>query len=68
VAFTWGSFQFKAILKTMTQKFTLFDANGKPMRCECDLTLEQVLEQEEFGSASAPGAAAASSSSSSWLR
>jgi hypothetical protein len=57
VAFSWGSFQFKAILKTMTQKFTLFDTNGKPLRCECDLTLQQVEDQAELGSPAGPVAA-----------
>ncbi len=65
VAFTWGSFQFEAILKTMSQKFTLFDANGKPLRCECNLTLQQVKDQDEFGSASAPGAAGGSAATNS---
>jgi hypothetical protein len=57
VAFSWGSFQFKAILKTISLKFTLFDTNGKPLRCECDLTLQQVEDQAELGSPAGPAAA-----------
>jgi len=41
VAFEWGRLYFEAIITTMTEHFTLFMADGTPVRCEVDVTLEQ---------------------------
>lgn len=59
VAFEWGRLFFKAALTNMTQKFTLFDANGTPLRCEVDITLEQMVDIDDYGPQS-PAAAGAS--------
>lgn len=48
VAFSWGRLYFKAIITSMTQKFTLFDADGTPLRCEVSVSLEQYLDASEF--------------------
>lgn len=63
VAFEWGRLFFKAALTNMTQKFTLFDANGTPLRCEVDLTLEQMVDIDDYGPQS-PMAAGASQTAS----
>jgi hypothetical protein len=47
VAFEWGKLYFKAIITTMSEKFTLFDGNGVPLRCVVNITLEQFLDTEE---------------------
>lgn len=47
VAFQWGRLYFKAIITSMSQKFTLFDPNGVPLRCEVSVTLEQFLDIEQ---------------------
>lgn len=52
VAFEWGRLYFKAVLTNMTQKFTLFDEFGTPLRCECDLTLEQMIDVDDYQSSS----------------
>ncbi len=49
VAFEWGRLYFKAVLTNMTQKFTLFDDQGMPLRCEVDLTLEQMIDVDDYG-------------------
>jgi hypothetical protein len=47
VAFEWGKLYFKAIITTMSEKFTLFDPNGVPLRCVVNVTLEQFLDVAE---------------------
>lgn len=53
VAFEWGRLYFKAVLTNMTQKFTLFDDQGTPLRCEVDITLEQMIDIDDYGPQSA---------------
>lgn len=48
VAFEWGRLYFKAIITSMTQKFTLFTADGTPIRCQVDISLEQYVDENEF--------------------
>jgi hypothetical protein len=48
VAFEWGRLQFKAVITTMSQKFTLFKADGTPVRCTVDLTLEQKNDIDDY--------------------
>lgn len=48
VAFEWGRLYFKAIITSMSQKFTLFLADGTPVRCQVDVSLEQFLDENEF--------------------
>ncbi len=47
VAFEWGKLYFKSIITTMSEKFTLFDTNGVPLRCVVNITLEQFLDIAE---------------------
>ncbi len=49
VAFSWGRLYFKAVLTNMSQKFLLFDDRGTPLRCEVDLTLEQMIDIDDYG-------------------
>jgi hypothetical protein len=48
VAFKWGSFYFRAVLTSMTQKFTLFTEDGMPVRCQVDVTLEQKIDVDDY--------------------
>lgn len=47
VSFEWGSIQFKAIITSITEKFTLFDAKGTPLRCEVNIDLQEYLQSEQ---------------------
>lgn len=47
VAFTWGSFYFRAVITNISQKFTLFDKGGIPLRTTVDVTFQQVEDPEE---------------------
>jgi hypothetical protein len=46
VAFEWGRLYFKAVITRLSEKFTLFDIQGTPLRCEIgiDLTLYEGLQ------------------------
>jgi hypothetical protein len=48
VAFEWGRLQFKAVLTNMSQKFTLFKSDGTPVRCTVDITLEQMIDVDDY--------------------
>ncbi|XWX02534.1 hypothetical protein VZO05_08440 [Aggregatilineales bacterium SYSU G02658] len=41
VAFSWGRVYFRAVVTSMTQRFTLFKEDGTPLRCVVDITMEQ---------------------------
>lgn len=46
VSFRWGTaWTFKAVITSITQRFTLFTSDGKPVRATLDVTFQQV-EQE----------------------
>jgi hypothetical protein len=47
VAFEWGVVYFKAIIQNISQKFSAFDAEGTPVRCEITVKLEQYVEDDE---------------------
>lgn len=47
-AFQWGTFYFEAVIKSMTQKFTLFLADGTPVRTTVDITLEQLIDKDDY--------------------
>lgn len=47
VAFEWNRLYFKAIIKQMSQKFTLFSDKGVPLRCEVSVTLQQYVDEED---------------------
>lgn len=39
VEFTWGSVSFKGYIQSMSQRFTMFNMFGKPVRATVDITL-----------------------------
>lgn len=43
----WGALSYKAQLKTMDVKYTLFAENGDPLRAEVTLTLQEYQTSEE---------------------
>lgn len=45
VMFEWGKLHFKAIITSMTEKFTLFTDKGIPLRCQVDISLQQYLDE-----------------------
>lgn len=47
VAFEWGKLYFKAVITSLSQKFTLFTPDGTPVRCTVDITLEQKVDIED---------------------
>lgn len=48
VAFEWGGFQFFAVIKSITQKFTLFTKDGTPVRAEVEINFSQHLDTTEY--------------------
>lgn len=48
VAFEWGRLYFRAVLTSMSQKFTLFTEEGKPVRCQVEVTLEQLIDIDDY--------------------
>ncbi len=48
VAFEWGGFRFVAVITNMTQKFTLFDKDGKPVRAQVDVTFTQYHDVKDY--------------------
>jgi hypothetical protein len=54
VVFDWGKLHFKAIITSLSQKFTLFTDIGIPLRCTVDVDLRQYLDEPgETGTAQA---------------
>lgn len=49
VLFRWGqSWSFKAVISSITQRFTLFLPNGTPVRATLDVTFQQVEEDGTY--------------------
>lgn len=48
VVFEWGVFEFFAVIKSVSQKFTMFLMDGKPVRAEVDITLSQHMDSDEY--------------------
>ena len=48
VAFEWGRLYFKAIITKMDQKFSVFLADGTPVRCTVTISLDQFVDENEF--------------------
>lgn len=45
VRFQWGpAWSFEAVITSITQKFTLFSADGTPVRATLDVTFQQVVD------------------------
>lgn len=47
VVFEWGKLHFKAIITTMSEKFSLFTDTGTPIRCTVSVTLRQYLDEAD---------------------
>lgn len=47
VKFVWGTFSFKAVIVSLTQRFTLFLHDGTPVRSIVDISLQQVSDAED---------------------
>ena len=46
--FTWGSFAFKGVVKSIKTTYSLFLATGIPVRATADLTMQAVYEKQEI--------------------
>lgn len=47
VVFEWGKLHFKAIITTMSEKFSLFTDTGTPIRCTVEISLRQYLDEKD---------------------
>ena len=47
VVFEWGKLHFKAVLTSMSEKFTLFTDAGIPVRCTVEISLRQYLDEAD---------------------
>lgn len=47
VLFVWGNFTFRCVIQSLGQKYTMFLADGTPVRCECALKMLQVQSESE---------------------
>lgn len=54
VAFKWGRFYFRSVITNMKQKFTLFNPNGVPIRCNVTLKLEQKIDIDDYQGQDSP--------------
>jgi hypothetical protein len=48
VIFSWGLFQFYAVITSCTQKFTLFHSTGIPLRAEVQIEFQQHLRSDMY--------------------
>ncbi|MCX6045118.1 MAG: LysM peptidoglycan-binding domain-containing protein [Chloroflexi bacterium] len=48
VVFEWGVFSFVAFITNMTQKFTLFNKDGMPLRAQVDVTFTQYVDVNDY--------------------
>jgi hypothetical protein len=44
VRFVWGKMHFRGVLESLSQKYTMFLADGTPVRCECGIKIRNVKE------------------------
>lgn len=47
VIFSWGSFHFQAIVQSISQRFTMFAANGHPVRATLNVTFKKYRKLSE---------------------
>lgn len=51
VRFEWGDFSFQAVIESLSQRFTMFDAGGKPVRATLNVSFKQYRPlSEQFAS------------------
>lgn len=49
VRFEWGSYwSFDAVITTMNQRFTLFDADGTPLRAQMTVSFKQIKDEGQY--------------------
>lgn len=49
VRFTWGDFwSFEAVIESISQKFVLFDADGRPLRAILDVGFKQITDEGQY--------------------
>ncbi len=41
VEFSWGKFNFKAVIESLSQRFTMFDGDGTPVRATASISFKQ---------------------------
>ena len=46
VIFQWGKFHFKGVITSLTQKYTMFFADGTPCRCEVGLEMKSANDAQ----------------------
>jgi nucleoid-associated protein YgaU len=46
ILFVWGKFTFKGVIESLSQKYTMFLADGTPVRAEVGLKIKNVLTDE----------------------
>jgi nucleoid-associated protein YgaU len=47
--FEWGSlWSFEAVIESISQKFTLFDKNGTPLRAILDVSFKQIKDEGQY--------------------
>ena len=46
VLFVWGKFRFCGVITSLSQKYTMFFADGTPVRAEATLTMTQTMASE----------------------
>ncbi|MBZ0320185.1 MAG: hypothetical protein K8L91_27480 [Anaerolineae bacterium] len=59
VSFRWGRLNFEAVLTNIQQKYTLFLPDGTPVRTTVDITLEQLIDVDDYSSSGGGGGGAA---------
>lgn len=47
VVFEWGKLHFKAIITRISEKFTVFDEKGTPLRSTVEISLQQYLDEKD---------------------
>jgi contractile injection system tube protein len=52
---TWGGFNFQGVLEKLSQNFTMFAANGTPVRAVVNATFKQFSTAEEESHGNPPG-------------
>ena len=45
VSFIWGNLDFKGVITSVTETFTMFDTFGKPIRAKMDITIKEAQEE-----------------------
>jgi hypothetical protein len=47
VEFRWGMFSFRAVITSLSQRFTLFNFDGTPLRTTVNVTFDQVADETD---------------------